>query len=290
MKVNVQETKRGNPVLLIVLVVVSLLLITVYFRESDRGPLHSIRAGVLAVSAPLSRVGDVVATPFDAIGRWFSGIGVSRDELTALRDQNAQLRTRLTALQEASLENARLRKLLSFPGEQSYRKLGANIIGRPADSWEGVIVIDRGSADGVAVSMPVAAAGGLVGQVVEVSRHAAKVRLITDQRSGVGGMVQSTRAIGVVKGSVEGDLSLDFVTGKVKPKVGDVVITSGLGGVYPKGLVIGDVSTVTQRRGDLYPNVAIQSRVSLPEVEEVLVLLSRSSSATMTATMTGGAQ
>jgi len=286
MKVNIQETKRGNPALLIILVVISLLLVTVYYREGEHGVLHTVRSGVLAVSAPISRVGDVIATPFDAVGNWFSGVGVARSELAALRTQNAELRGRVTSLQEASLENARLRALLNFSGEQNYTKLSANVIGKPGSSLENVVIINRGSADGVAASMPVVAAGGLFGQVYEVSQHSAKVRLLTDQRSGVGAMVQSTRAIGVVKGSVDGQLSLDFVTGNKVPKVSDVVITSGLGGVFPKGLVIGDVSTVVNDRGDLYPQVAIQSRLQLDDVEEVLVLLSSS----IEATKTGGSK
>jgi rod shape-determining protein MreC len=109
--------------------------------------------------------------------------------------------------------------------------------------------------------------------VAEVSANSASVRLITDQASGVAAMVQSTRALGIVRGSVSGELSLDFVDRETIPVTGDVILTSGLGGVYPQGIVIGDVLSVDERRGELYPRVVIVSRVPIDRLEEVFVLV-----------------
>lgn len=273
MKVTLQDPKRGNPVLLVGLVVASLVLVTVYFREGDTGIVHKMRSGMLEVVAPLERVGEAIASPFESVGAWFSNLAVSRDDLADLRSQNDELRARLAELEEARQENERLRQLVEFAEERKLTKLGARVIGRPTSSWEGVITIDRGSVDGVEPGMPVLAAQGLLGQVFEVSSHAAKVRLITDQRSGVAGMVQSTRVAGVVKGSIEGDLTLDFVSAETTPVVGDVIITSGLGGVYPKGLVVGDVTSVEERRGELFPRIRLVSRVPVAQLEEVLILV-----------------
>ncbi|GAB4291645.1 MAG: rod shape-determining protein MreC [Coriobacteriia bacterium] len=273
MRISAETPKRGNPTLLIGLVVVSLILVTVYYRESDSGPLHRLRGGVLAVSAPLARLGDAIASPFEAAGDWVAGIGVRRDELDSLSEQNAELRARLAELEEARQENERLRELVEFAEERQLTKLGARVIGKPATPWEGALLIDRGSADGVEPGMPVLAAQGLVGQVYEVSERVAKVRLLTDQRSGVAAMVQSSRVPGVVQGSVEGALTLEFVAADAAPVVGDVVITSGLGGVYPKGLVIGDVTGVAERRGELFPRIDVASRIEIDRLEEVLILL-----------------
>jgi len=266
------DSKRGTPVILLVLIVLSLLLTSVYFREGDRGPLHYARDVVLAASSPITTVGEWVASPFRSTGEWFSGIGVSRSEVQELRDQNTELRDRLAELEEARLENERLRVLVGFAEEAGYEYLGVRIIGRPINSWEGTVRVDRGSEDGVEPGMPVIVAQGLLGQVVEVSARSAKVQLITDQHSGVAAMVQLSRVTGVVSGSLEGAMILDFVPSDSAPSEGDVVITSGLGGVYPKGLVVGDVVFVSQERDLLFPLIRVESRVSIADIEEALVI------------------
>ncbi|PKQ36985.1 MAG: rod shape-determining protein MreC [Actinobacteria bacterium HGW-Actinobacteria-1] len=273
MRITNSEPKRANPALLIALVVVSLVIVTMYFRESDTGVLHGARKVTLAVTAPIAQAGDTIVSPFTALGDWFAGLGVSRSDIDALRAQNDELRARLAELEEARQENDRLRALVQFAEERKLTKLGARVIGRPTSAWEGVIEIDRGSADGVVRGMPVLAPQGLVGQIEEVSANSSRVRLITDQESGVAAMVQSTRAVGVVRGSIDRTLSMDFVDKANVPKVGDVVITSGLGGIYPKGLVVGDIVDVDARRADLYPRIIVVSRVPVDQLEEVLVLL-----------------
>lgn len=273
MRIVDREPSRRNPVLLGVLLAASLVLITVYYREGDSGLLHRARSSTLAVTAPLSRVGEAASRPFHAIGEWFSGLTVSKNELAALKAQNDELRARLAELEEARQENDRLRQLVAFAEEQHLAQLGARVIGRPTSAWEGAIVIDRGSADGVQPGMPVIAPQGLVGQIETVSNRAASVRLITDGQSGVAAMIQRTRAIGVVRGSIDRTLTMEYVDKAQMPQVGDVVITSGLGGVYPKGIVIGDVIQVDARRADLYPRIVVRSRVPIDRLEEVLIVL-----------------
>jgi len=214
-----------------------------------------------------------MTSPVRAAGEFISRLAASAERLATLEAQNDELRARLAALEEARQENERLRELVDFAEERNLATLGARVIGRPQSTWEGVITIDRGTEDGVEPGMPVIAAQGLVGQVATVSPRASTVRLITDQQSGVAAMVQSSRVLGVVRGSVSGALSLDFVDRTEAPIEGDVVITSGLGGVYPKGIVIGDVTSVEDRRGELYPRIAVESRVPISRIEEVLVLV-----------------
>ena len=266
------DTRRGNPVLLVLLVVAALLLTTGYFRESEDGLLHDARRVVVGATGPFAQAGDAVTSPFRAVGDWFEGIGTSREEIQALRDQNEELRTRLTELEEARLENERLQALVDFVEESDFDSVGARVIGHPTSSWDGSVLIDRGSADGVDEGMPVIAAEGLVGQVVEVAERVSKVRLITDHRSGVAVIVQSTRASGVALGMLDGVLQVDYVPDELAPEVGDVILTSGMGGVYPKGLVVGDVTAVTQERARLYPTITVETRVPIAETEEVLVI------------------
>lgn len=272
---QVETSKKGAPRLLIALVALSLVVTTVFFREGERGFFHGARRVALAVTAPASRLGIALTSPLRAVREGVSGIGATKREVEALRKQNADLRARLAESEEARQQNERLQTLVGFSRKHDLEGIGARIIGRSPDSWQRSILIDRGTADGIMKDMPVLANGGLVGQVVEVSARSARVRLVNDQRSGVAAIVQRTRTAGVVRGSIEGGLSLDFVSAKPAPKVGDVVITSGMGGVYPRGLVIGDITQVKTERGELFPRVDVVSRVALNEVEEVLVLTGR---------------
>lgn len=273
MRLTDTDTRKGNPALLAVFVVVSLVVTTVHLREGPLGPLHRARTITLAATRPLLAVGDGVTAPFRAVRGSFVAMGASRAEIQTLRRQNGELRARLAALEEARQENDRLRALVNFAEAKKYASLGARVIGRPTDPWRGVITIDRGTADGIGPGMPVLAGQGLVGQVVDASAHVARVRLITDQESGVAVLVQASRAVGVVRGSIDRRLSLDFVDSSTLPRAGDVVVTSGMGGIFPKGIVVGDVIDVETQRGDLFPTIDVRSRVPIDLIEEVLVLM-----------------
>lgn len=267
-----RESSPARPAILVALIVVSLIIVTVYARESTSGPVHSLRAAVQTAVRPAEIAGAWVTSPLRSFGGWVSAFGASRSEVAELREQNAALRKRNAELEEARQENDRLRALVGLVEAQKLESLGARVIGRPTNSWEGVITIDRGSADGVTASMPVIGADGLLGQTVSVTAHSAKVRLITDQESAVAAMLQNSRAEGVARGSIDRQITLDFLSKDATVTVGDVVITSGMGGVYPKGLIIGDVSEVEASSGALYPLVYVRPAASLSGIEEVLVL------------------
>lgn len=267
------DRSRARPGLLIALVAVSLVLMTVWFREGQGGPVHRVRLGIQTVTAPIGAAGEFVTRPLRGFFSWASDLGVSRSELEALRSQNEQLRALNSQLEEAKMEDDRLRALVGLAQAAKVKSLGAQVIGRPVDSWEGVITVDRGSADGVAPFMPVMGPAGLLGETVDVTSHAARVRLITDQSSGVAAMLQQSRATGIVRGSLEGNLTLDFISKETTVRPGDVVVTSGLGGVYPKGLIIGNVTAVHRTPSDLYPRIDVSPSARLGGIEEVLVLI-----------------
>ncbi len=269
------DTRRGagRPIVLVAFVVAALIITTVWYREGAGGPLHGARRVILAASRPFAIAGTVLTSPFRSLTGYLSDSAVSRADYGALKTQNDQLKARLARLEEARLENERIRELVKFAQAQDYKTLGCRVIGRPSNSWERSIVLDRGTGDGVEVGAAVFAAGGLVGQVTEATRGSAKVRLVTDGSSGVAVMVQRTRAEGVVRGSIEGRLSLDFVGKETLPVKGDVVVTSGMGGVFPKGLVVGDVTEVAAPQADLFPKVTVASRVAIGHIEEVLVMV-----------------
>ena len=269
----------GRPLVLVCLVVAALLATTLWYREGTGGPLHAVRTGITAVSEPFALVGTWVTSPLRAVGKWASALGVDRSDYAELQAQNLDLKQRLAALEEAKLENDRIRGLVDFAKAQDLPSVGAHVIGRPTDSSQRSILIDKGGAGGIKSGDAVIAAGGLVGQVVEVTPWSARVRLITDTDSGVAVLVQRNRANGIVKGSLEGPLQLDFVDKKTLPVRGDVLITSGLGGTYPKGIVVGEVTDVASAQTDLFPTVAVASRVDIDRIEEVLVLKSEAAAA-----------
>lgn len=274
MRLPEPDTKSARPGLLVVLIAASLVITTVWFREGVNGPVHRVQRGVQAIVAPVSAVGEYATRPVRGFFAWAGDLGVSRSQLERLRRQNVELRRTVAELEEARLENERLRALLELPQTAELKRVGARVIGRPQNSWENVVLIDRGSSDGVAVGMPVVGpSGGLLGQTIEVSSHAAKVRLLTDQRSGVAALVQATRAEGIARGSIDGKLTLNFVSVESTVKPGDVVITSGMGGVYPKGIVIGSVAEATSTANALYQSITLEPAVSLAGIEEVAIIV-----------------
>lgn len=275
----------GRPLVLVGLVIASLVVTTLWYRESATGPLHALRTGLTAASAPFATAGTWLTTPLRAIGGWTNGLGVDRKTYLALQAQNLVLKQRLAALEEAKLQNDRIRALVAFAKAQNLPTVGAQIIERPTDSSARTILIDRGTGSGVHLGDAVIASGGLVGQVVDVTPWDARVRLITDSESGVAVLVQRTRANGIVRGSLEGPLALDFVNKSTPPVRGDVLLTSGLGGVYPKGIVVGEVTDVSSTTADLYPVVSVASRVDIERIEEVLVVETTS---TVTSQQGGG--
>jgi rod shape-determining protein MreC len=273
MKLPHPEKSSAQPGLLILFVVLALVVTTVWFREGDNGPVHRVRLLAHAAAAPASAAGELITRPGRSFFAWASDLGVSRSQLETLRTQNDELRKRVAELEEARLENERLKGLVSFVQTTKTAAVGARVIGRPTNSWEGVITIDRGTADQVKAGMPVVGPAGLLGQTVDVTAHSARVRLITDPNSGVAGMLQSRRTEGIVRGSIDGELTFDFVSTEATVRAGDVVITSGIGGVYPKGLIIGEVTKAQKTPSDLYQNIELSPSGRLAGLEEVLVLV-----------------
>jgi rod shape-determining protein MreC len=290
MRLPQPEKSNLQPGLLVVLIVLSLLLTTLWYREGSNGPLHQLRGGAQAIAAPVGATGELVTRPVRSVLKWVADLGVSRSQLEALRQQNDKLRNTVAALEESRLENQRLQSLVNFAQTSKLQALGAHVIGRPTQ-WDRVITLDRGTADGVREGMPVvgplvstpaatteaSAAGGLIGQTVDVTAHSAKVRLITDQSSGVAAMVQSNRTEGVVRGAIDGVLSLDFISHETTVKAGDVVITSGMGGVYPKGILVGEVTKVINQPSSLYQDIVLSSSARLGGIEDVLILVGTNS-------------
>lgn len=243
--------------LLVILCVASVVIVTLYFREGSAGPVHLLRSAGQTVAAPFNWVGSQIAQPFRALGNVVRNATADSQTLSELEEQNAGLRQQLAQMTEYQQENERLEELLDLTNAYGMSGKAARVIGRSTDSWTDTITIDKGAADGVSLDMPVTCGTGVVGQVTSVAASSATVRLISDPQSGVSAILQGSRATGVVSGSVDGTLRLQYVDSSVEVSVGEMVVTSGMGGVYPKGLPLGTVTSVTTNPSSLYHEITI---------------------------------
>ncbi len=270
---NTQRQSTGvRP--LIVLCLVSILLLTFYIREGESGPIHSVRGAVSVVTTPVRVLGSLVATPFNAAGNVMGNLTASQETLSELREQNAELTAQVAELSESKKTSERLESLLNLQSTYSLTSTAARIIGNSYDAWSRAVTIDKGTAAGFSCGMAVCNSGGVIGQIVEVSATTSTVQLITDEGSGVSAMIQSTRAQGMLQGQPDGSLRLSYVSTESDVKVGDIVITSGIGGVYPKGLPLGTVSSVEKSDNDVYYTIVVRAQSTAENNEEVLVITS----------------
>ena len=168
----------------------------------------------------------------------------------------------------------RVSSLLELKNAYSLTSTGARIISNSSDSWTATVVLDKGTSSGIAVGMPVTDSVGVIGQIIACGPTTATVRLIVDESSGVSAMVQSSRAQGVLKGSATGSLRLTLIRTDQTVAVGDTVVTSGLGGVFPKGLPLGKVVSVEKPTGAPYSDIVVEPLSSAESLEEVLVITS----------------
>lgn len=255
-----------------ILVVISVVLFTISCREAGSGIISSVQGAASVIVSPVRGAGALVTVPFQAVGNLFSNLTAGEATLSELKAENERLIAENAALKEADAASERLEALLGIQSSYDLVSTGARVISGPTDSATSSIVIDKGSLAGIEVGMPVTDSMGLVGQVRSVTPTTATVLLVTDERSGVSAMVQESRAHGEVVGSAAGTLSLAMVTPELTVNEGDLVITSGLGGVYPKGLPIGVVTSVSRAEGDLYQTIRLRPVALTGAFEEVLVV------------------
>jgi rod shape-determining protein MreC len=205
---------------------------------------------------------------------WLIGARRENARMAKLLDEH---RLREAARSQLEAENERLRRLLGFKQTLPFETIGARVVARsPApDFLTGVLVLDRGQADGVEPDSPVLVAGSVLGRTTVVTPRNAQVQLVTNPDAALGAMVERTRSPGVLGGSGELRLGLNYISNTEPIEVGDAVVTSGLDGIFPKGLPIGRV--VLSRKGNsVFRVVEVEPSADLLRVEEVLVLVNHS--------------
>lgn len=243
-------------------------------------------AGQVGVLGPAQGLFLRVTAPFDAVlnglARPVAGVLSSIGEVDDLRDENARLRVENEGLRNELIQRQqdaqRIRELEAAlglaQGDTSQKRLAANVVHRDRTPFSDVITIDRGSNDGIVKGMVVTSTqGSLMGTVTRVTPTRSFVRLITDSRSNVRAMVLGGEgADGILRGNPGRTLTLDLAQGDIK--VGDTIITAGLGGTFPYGIPIGTVTAVEGTSQDLFPKVTVEPLTRLGTATTVLVLMS----------------
>ena len=236
----------------IVLIVISVMLITLCVRFGNSGPFAVARGVVQTVTKPVERVCSLVSTPFSNIG----AIDVD-EEVARLKEENSQLRTLVAELEEYRQQDQRLTAMMQFADIYGLETLSAEVVSTTT-GWDRTATINKGSRDGVRVGMAVMSTCGLYGQVESVTDASSVVRLINDANSSVAAMVQNSRAHGILHGAYDGTLTLEYVPIDMTVGEGDIVIASGSGGVYPRGIVIGTVRTIETDSSKLYHRIIVE--------------------------------
>jgi rod shape-determining protein MreC len=202
--------------------------------------------------------------------------------LIGVEEENARLRERLEELEEDNLQlrealvaSGRLGRIAEMRDDFEIPMLPSELVGGDVSPWFRSVLFDRGRRHGVRSGMPVISDQGLVGLVSAASRNAAKTMLLLDRQSAVDGTVQRSRARGIVRGRGTEDLEFEFVVRGGDVRVGDMVITSGLGGVYPKGLRIGEITAVSDAGSRLLQTATLAPAVDFGRLEQVFVMLRR---------------
>lgn len=249
----------------------ALLFYSLHLRQKET--TNAFERSVLTVTAPVGglvfRVNDFFAGIWN---NYISLVGVRREN-DQLRELVKQLNTRIIQNQEAMLGAKRLQKLLDLRNALSVPSVAARVIGEDVTPWFRTVIVNRGSIDGVREGMPVVSSAGVVGRVVRVASSSSRLLLMTDNASAIAATVQRSRARGVVKGKSGQRCSLDFSQRGEDVKVGDIIVTSGIGGVFPKSLPIGEVTMVKKGEYGIFQTVELRPFVSMSHLEEVLILL-----------------
>ncbi len=230
-----------------------------------------------------------VFTPFHQIAtsaiNWIRRIWTGYICLIRVNEENISLKKKLAEIEannrrfrEIEIENKRLKDLLEFSKTLPTTIVSAQIIGKDATSWFQSILLNKGSIDGVLVNQPVVTYKGLVGKIVRTTRSTSQVELITDKNSRVAAMIQKNRAEAILCGQSSPICTLEYLDRDADIETGDTVISSGMGGIFPKGLMLGIISKVEKRSYGLFQYAEVTLLVPFSRLEEVLILTTRDDS------------
>lgn len=259
----------------IILISIALALFSLHLaltdnREVTRG--FVLKETLAAMASPFQKA--VLATQHTIKSVWTDYI-----DILGVRDENDSLKKTILSLQEENNrlkedvnQNSRLKDILAYKENAGFKTIAAGIIGLDLDGWTKTITLNKGSLEGVVKDQAVISPMGVVGRVIEVNDHTAKVLVNMDVRSDIDVLVQRTRVKGVVEGSGSSGLTLKYIRQADDVQVGDLILTSGISGTFPKGLVVGEVTKIEKSRENFFKYVEVRPKMDIQRLEEVLLV------------------
>jgi len=256
--------------LILVFISVFLYIFSLNFRTPNKMDVMQ-RSVTETVSLPIGLFGKLFLA-FEQLFKDYIWLKNLRGENESLKREIIELQGRVTSYQEAYVENQRLRRLLDFKTATMVETIPAEVIVHDLTGWFQTLMVDKGFRDEVAPDMPVVNDEGVIGRVLDVSDRYSRVLLITDQGSDVDAIDQRNRVRGILCGKDANGCLLKYIRSNLDIKEGDLVITSGKDGIYPKGLRLGVVHAVNKSPIDLFQKIDVKPLVRLSALEEVLII------------------
>ena len=277
-----RESRRKTYAVLLALAALALMA-TIYITSGERDRLTPVEYVVREILAPVQTGLFRIASWVNNIGRTLAGLGVKVRENHVLKREVAVLTAENVYLEEERLENIRLRRLLNFEEKTPHKTLAAEVIARDPGNWLNTVTLNKGIGHGVKKDMALVSCEGLLGRVVSASLNTANALLIIDPRSAVGGVVQRTRSLVLVEGDPEtpGMCLVKCLTMESDLVTGDKILSSGLGGIYPKGLIIGEIVELIPGKYGVGSAARLKPAADFARLEEALIILEPSSSRDM---------
>ncbi|MBN1547956.1 MAG: rod shape-determining protein MreC [Syntrophaceae bacterium] len=266
-----RSPKKKYSLIVLALFFVLVLAFFSYQLRTSQAP-SLLRKVVIEITAPLELIISKSLTGIENIWSRYLFLYGLTEENCRLRETNARLARKVIEYRAAHLENIRLRNLLLFREKLDYKTTAAGIIRRDTAGIMKTLMIDRGASDGIKKGQPVIVEAGLVGRVIETTWHTARVLTITDGSSNVDALILRTRANGIVQGTGARDCDLKYIVKTETVQKGDLVLTSGLGGMFPKELIVGIVRNVGNSKTSMFQDIEVMPVVDFQIMEEVLVI------------------
>jgi rod shape-determining protein MreC len=256
--------------LVIVLVAVNIILLTITGKHTQAP--SGLGRGALVIVSPFQKQFTVFFNSIKNIWNQYFFLVSTAEENRRLKKALGQSLQQLNRYSEIELANDRLRHLIGFEKEVPRPMTAAQVVGKDPSAWSKTIIVDKGTQDSIRQGAPVVIPEGIVGVVVEASARYAKVLLLIDPNSAVDALVQQTRARGIVKGGGAGYCLFDYVLRKHEISVGDIVVSSGLDGVFPKGFRVGRISEIVRQNAGIFQKVSVTPYVDFEILEEVFII------------------
>jgi rod shape-determining protein MreC len=266
-----ENRKKGIYFWIVILVIVFGLINTPAFKRTHF--LHSVKTIASNVFFPFKYIGTGIYThTANGITGFFHIKGVQKEN-EQLKYELAEMKAQVMMAGTLDDENKKLRNMLAFRARYfASRLIPAEIIGRSSSNWFEVIEINRGTADNVLPDMAVVNEDGLVGRVYEVAQFSSKVLLISDPTSAVSILDSDTGDMAIVSGNSIGPLSIKFMPAIANIKVGDNIVTSGMSDIFPKGIIVGKVKTVSKKDYDIFQKVEVAPAVNISRLDKLFVV------------------